>query len=345
MTEKLMQMEVDVSVSGPAGDGGGDSREEAARTPVRSGNPKPGSDEPSPASDDTPDSTRPRAESFTSDRGGSSNNNNKKKHRRGKHKGGRRHRHWKPYTKMTWDEKKELEERETRRAYQKREQRFASGQPMAPYNTTQFLMEQHPPSDVNLCDSSRPRLTKSEAGGGGDGSGGASGSADGSSDEYYSSPDDEEIFLEKEFTEAYENYHAERLQTMSKDELVREYLELESKVELMEKKTKEQCQTPNGRLSSSATTEEGGFPSPTPRQNGQEDKSSPTTTTTETPKDKVTGTTPPGSRRQPQEAATAKLSSLEEEIHKLRQENEKLRQENEQLRRTNVSNSVNEGEP
>ncbi|KAL3218131.1 hypothetical protein MRX96_031818 [Rhipicephalus microplus] len=37
-----------------------------------------------------------------------------------------------------------------------------------------------------------------------------------SSDEFYSSPEDEEDFLQKQFSEAYEDVHAERLNSMSK---------------------------------------------------------------------------------------------------------------------------------
>ncbi len=150
-----------------------------------------------------------------------------RRHRRGKNKAGQRHnKQWKPYHKLSWDERKRLEERETRRANQKREQRFASGQPMAPYNTTQFLMEQHQhDGEEFVLNENKPAK--------GDGSG----SVD-SSDEFYDSPEDEEIFMAKEFDEAYESVHAERLQNMSKDELVREYIEVESKVEKLEKQLK-----------------------------------------------------------------------------------------------------------
>ena len=168
--------------------------------------------------------------------------NGKRRRNRRKHKGGRHHRgrKWKPYSKMTWDEKKSLEERETRRACMKREERFASGQAMAPYNTTQFLMDQHDSMDASQLeeglgveggDPPAPRAPRVSGEGG-------SGSVE-SSDEYYDSPNDEEIFLQKDFTEAYENYHAERLQSLTKDELIKEHLELEAKIERMEKRTKE----------------------------------------------------------------------------------------------------------
>jgi len=44
---------------------------------------------------------------------------------------------------MTWEERQAVDEKEAIRATTKREARMALGQPMAPYNTTQFLMDQH----------------------------------------------------------------------------------------------------------------------------------------------------------------------------------------------------------
>ena len=154
-------------------------------------------------------------------------NGKRKRHRR-KAKGGRHHRKWKPYNKLTWEERKVADDREEKRACMKREERFASGQPMAPYNTTQFLMEQHESSGA-IIESHAPRHRSSR----GDRDG--SWSLDSGSDDCDSSVDDEETFMEREFTEAYESEHAERLQRMTKDELVREYLELEAKNEKLEK--------------------------------------------------------------------------------------------------------------
>lgn len=57
-----------------------------------------------------------------------------------------------------------------------------------------------------------------------------------SDSEFYSSPDDEEQFLIKDFVDQYENVQAEHLQSMSKDELIQEYLMLESKLELLMKR-------------------------------------------------------------------------------------------------------------
>lgn len=156
----------------------------------------------------------------------------KKRHRRRPSKKKRR---WKPYFKLSWEEKKELDERETARASRVREEMFAKGLPVAPYNTTQFLMEEHDREepDLNtetgarrLLGPGRPEDTASEdeflendeddddgSGGGSDGIGRA-GNAGGE-------------FLQRDFSETYEKYHVESLQNMTKQELVQEYLELE----------------------------------------------------------------------------------------------------------------------
>uniref|UniRef100_A0A1E1XR56 Putative negative regulation of cyclin-dependent protein kinase n=1 Tax=Amblyomma sculptum TaxID=1581419 RepID=A0A1E1XR56_AMBSC len=146
----------------------------------------------------------------------------KKKNRRGKSK----KRKWKPYYKLSWEERRELEERESRRANRLRQRMFAHGQPVAPYNTTQFLMEDHcvqEPDYESMNGHHRHRENS------------LNDSVD-SSDEFYSSPEDEEDFLQKQFSEAYDDVHAERLNAMSKAELVQEYLLLEERVEELELK-------------------------------------------------------------------------------------------------------------
>lgn len=158
----------------------------------------------------------------------------KKKHRRGASK---KKRSWKPYDKLSWEEKKALEERETARASRMREEMFAKGLPVAPYNTTQFLMDEHDREEPDLNTETgvrrslgvggRAEDTGSEeeifdieeededdgSGGGSDGIG-RPGNAGGE-------------FLQRDFSETYEMYHVESLQNMSKQELVQEYLELE----------------------------------------------------------------------------------------------------------------------
>uniref|UniRef100_UPI00398E7DAA protein HEXIM1-like n=1 Tax=Pristiophorus japonicus TaxID=55135 RepID=UPI00398E7DAA len=152
--------------------------------------------------------------------GGGGGGGGKKRHRRRPSKKKRR---WKPYFKLSWEEKKLLDERESVRAAKTRAEMFAKGFTVAPYNTTQFLMDEHdqeePDLNTGVCPkrasksddtSEEDELDDDEQDSGSDGMGG-----DGSE------------FLQKDFCETYEKYHAESLQNMSKQELIREYLELE----------------------------------------------------------------------------------------------------------------------
>ncbi|XP_031723909.1 protein HEXIM1 [Anarrhichthys ocellatus] len=164
----------------------------------------------------------------------------KKRHRR---RTSKKKRNWKPYYKLNWDERKALEEKETARASRLREEMFAKGLPVAPYNTTQFLMDEHDreepdlntetgvrrPSGVgvgsrtedtgseeDLFDNNNEEEDDDDGSGGGGGSDGIGrpGNAGGE-------------FLQRDFSETYEMYHVESLQNMTKQELVQEYLELE----------------------------------------------------------------------------------------------------------------------
>lgn len=152
--------------------------------------------------------------------GGGGGGGGKRKHRRRPSKKKRR---WKPYFKLSWEEKKQLDERESVRAAKTRAEMFAKGFTVAPYNTTQFLMEEHnqeePDLNTGVCPkrlsksdetSEEEELDEEDQDSGSDGMGG-----NGSE------------FLQKDFSETYEKYHAETLQNMSKQELIREYLELE----------------------------------------------------------------------------------------------------------------------
>lgn len=85
-------------------------------------------------------------------------------------------------------------------------------EPEAPRNSNQFLLEDHgliEELDDNL--KMPPSLRNRDS----------SFSVDSDGD-FYSSPDDEQ-FLIKDFDDQYESLHAERLQTMSKNELIQEY--------------------------------------------------------------------------------------------------------------------------
>ncbi|XP_076226169.1 uncharacterized protein LOC116427352 [Nomia melanderi] len=161
---------------------------------------------------------------------GKDNTAKKRKTRRGKPK----HRKLKPYSKQQLYYQQQLRYRSRGRLEK------AGRQPTAPYNTTQFLMNDHsdlPDLDQKLSEAastdtpatfqkpSAPSRTRD-----------SSFSVDSDEDYFYSSPEDEEEFLTKEFSTAYEDLHAERLSTLSKSELIQEYLQLEAKVDLLTKR-------------------------------------------------------------------------------------------------------------
>ncbi|KAF8785862.1 protein HEXIM1-like [Argiope bruennichi] len=139
----------------------------------------------------------------------------------------RRKRKWKPYCKLSWTERRELEERNSRRALRIREEMSASGLPLAPYNTTQFLMEDHGTQEPDFNTFSIGTRHRDNS------------NSVNSSDEFYSCPEDEEEFLQRQFVQTYEDLQSERLQTMSKSDLVEEYVRLEDQVEELEKTLEE----------------------------------------------------------------------------------------------------------
>lgn len=154
-------------------------------------------------------------------------NNQRRKRPRRKSKRGKY-----PYSKSSWLQRRGLGSSE--RAQRIRQEMFEHGQPVAPYNTTQFLIEDH--GDLQKIDAqlqvaqeqnpgssvvnSKPSRARD-----------SSFSIDSDVDYFYSSPEDEEEFLTKEFSNAYEDLHVERLSSMSKSEIIHDYLQLESKYE------------------------------------------------------------------------------------------------------------------
>ncbi|XP_022085837.1 protein HEXIM-like [Acanthaster planci] len=123
----------------------------------------------------------------------------------------RSHRKWKPYSRLTWEERKELDELESKRATKKRANR------PTPYNTTQFLMEDHKVDTPDL-------------------SAGGNHIPGDSSDELFDENDDirDGDFLEREFSAMYDEVQSERLQSMSKEQLVSEVLTLSKRVNELE---------------------------------------------------------------------------------------------------------------
>lgn len=153
----------------------------------------------------------------------------KRKTRRGKPK----RRNPNPYVKPNWQQRKNLNAKQAQRRY--RSKIIAHGQAFAPYNSNQFLMEDH--GNLQELDD---KLNKSDAAGSSlvpPRTRDSSFSVDSDAD-FYSSPEDEEEFLTKEFDNAYEDLHVERLQSMSKTDLIQEYLQLENKVEILTERLK-----------------------------------------------------------------------------------------------------------
>lgn len=89
----------------------------------------------------------------------------------------------------------------------------------APYNTNDFLMDDHrtpknsrtPPTNCGEPSSSSNPLDSDDRG-----------------NYYCTLPFDEEAFLSKEFSNVYESARSERLEAMTKSQLMREYLQLEA---------------------------------------------------------------------------------------------------------------------
>lgn len=159
----------------------------------------------------------------------------KRKTRRGKPK----HRKLKPYLKRVSHQQRlrsQVIGRKQTRLIAK-----TNRQPPALYNTTQFLMEDHsdlPDLEQKLSEAASlevcaamfqkppaaPRTRDSSF------------SVDSDENYFYSSPEDEEEFLTKEFSTAYEDLHEERLSTLTKTDLIQEYRHLEAKMDLLTKR-------------------------------------------------------------------------------------------------------------
>lgn len=122
-----------------------------------------------------------------------SNDGAKRKTRRGKAKRGKRSSSSRPYTKSQWKFQNHARIGAAV-ANKRRAESLSDHPPLVPYNTNRFLMEDHMPQV----------LTPSE---------------------------DEEEFLTKEFSSVYEDARSERLEGLSKTQLIQEYLQLEANYE------------------------------------------------------------------------------------------------------------------
>ena len=146
----------------------------------------------------------------------------RKRHRRGKHR-----RKWKPYSSMTWEEKRAVEAKEA--ACAARKEALMAGKPTAPWNTTQFLMEDRGCNEVQIP---TPRASRTL-------------SLDDSlsEEELYESPEDDlfeqQSLLEQDYESTYQQVASERLADLSKSELIDECLQLERELNSTREQAKE----------------------------------------------------------------------------------------------------------
>jgi Hexamethylene bis-acetamide-inducible protein len=161
-----------------------------------------------------------RNNSMDSSSSATNNKNSRKKTRRGKSK----RKSSKPYTKSQW-----LYHIPRIQNMKRKVILSDVGQPLVPYNTNKFLMEDHVPPYVSHKSgpmaippkgAREPVRTRD-----------SSFSIDSEENYFYSLPEDEEEFLTKEFSNVYEDARSERLEAMTKAQLIQEFLQMEATVE------------------------------------------------------------------------------------------------------------------
>lgn len=153
------------------------------------------------------------------------------KHRKSRRRRGGKGR-WKPYHNLTVEEKIAKDERDERKAVQKRDRLFSHGKPMAPYNTTQFLLEDREKrviadsdgdsvngatvANSSVCGWQSPMRCRA-----------CSGSDPGVNSSDTGSVSSEEDELEREFEADYDSVNLVRIGGMSREEVTKEMLLLE----------------------------------------------------------------------------------------------------------------------
>lgn len=119
---------------------------------------------------------------------------------------------------------------------------YTDSQRLVPYNTNEFLMEDHYPKlspNFNYQPYTHESFSSSDCG--------MSGSLD------------EDEFLTKEFRMDYENLRSEQLHDMSKDQLIEEYLKLENQTEMTMKQKENEILALNNKIKGKLMTARIGF--------------------------------------------------------------------------------------
>jgi len=169
-------------------------------------------------------------------------NQSYKKQTSTRRKPSKRNRKWKPYSKLTWEEKRALDEKEKIKAVEKRRgEMLNNGRPIAPYNTTQFIMDEHD-TFTGTCPSTAYSLQgsyhhdMSDSCRGTEQHDSAKGEEATIENESCNSPQLPVApdFVSQDFAESYERAHEENLYSMSKTDLVREHLGLEKTLTYIE---------------------------------------------------------------------------------------------------------------
>lgn len=133
----------------------------------------------------------------------------------------------------------------------------------APFNTTQFLMADHgdtiqyldeelgvggaSPAPLGAPHNQLQRARQASF---------SQEDAEDTADIYYSSPDDEGDFLSGEFLRDYNNVRADRLVTMSKSELIGEYISMEARIDSLEKRLERAREREDARREENARNNE-----------------------------------------------------------------------------------------
>lgn len=178
--------------------------------------------------------------------------NKKKIKRRGKHmtrRGSKKNKprkprqKFKPYNTLTWDEKRKLGERDTVKAVRRRKELvLQKGRPIAPYNTTQFLMEEHATLD-NFEEKviSYPMIKPGYSSG--DNVEMDTENENEHLDESSSSSFSSDEYFDRDFNEFYERVHIDTLNSYSKEDLIKTVYELEGRIEGLERDARNTADT------------------------------------------------------------------------------------------------------
>lgn len=231
----------------------------------------------------------------------------KKKRRRGKSK----RKILKPFMKVTWIDKKRNEKSKRNRF---RKLVLTKAHAPAPFNNNQFLMEIHKPEQDNDFQKVQTPSARTRD---------SSFSVDSEENYFYSLPEDEEDFLTKEFSSVYEDAQSERLASMSKTDLIQEYLLLEAKYDTLVKRT-ERSKSKQADDNKDTLT----------------DKDTSTTDRSLVTDRDTSATTSSSISEEPSiQEYLQRLKEQEEQINLLKIENDKLVVENEHLRKSHCSSS------